>query len=270
MSQAHIQLPDVTGRSDIANYSAAEHLKTLLDIETHPTPPSSPPALFETADIKPDFSAPLPRPSPAGRLLAEAFRREYSAAANDDRKRAYSTMYTTEEEDRLVRSSRAPSVAFSSVTQSDSGKKRRLERAPSQALILPGLGGGRTRAVNGKCLYGGQELGIGVIGSSTFLGEELAEQTCDIPMPEEGCNWAIRQIDGEEEGMRFMIGPHVVSLEEDLPPLAAEHPARVWNSVLHSLPAELVPTVQWKYERVEPEEEEEGELPLASQTLVVS
>jgi hypothetical protein len=177
-------------------------------------------------------------------------------------------MYTEEEEARSVR---APSYAGSTTTQSDFGgrKKFRSEsQQPGQALILPGLGDGRTRNVNGKSLYGGQDVGVGVIGSQAYLeacGDEVAlQQECDIPMPEAGCDWRVRQIEGEEEGMRFMVGPHIVSLEEDLPPLATEHPARVWNSVLHSLPQELVPTVQWKYEKVMAgDDEDDGELELA-------
>lgn len=185
-------------------------------------------------------------------------------------------MYTEEEEDRSSRFSRATSVAGSMYSQSERGsgsggrKKFRAGSQAPQALVLPGLGEGKQRNVNGKSLYGGQDVGVGVIGSQAFLndvgednGEVTMTQECDIPMPTSGCDWRVRQIDGEEEGMKFMVGPHVVSLEEDLPPLAAEHPARVWNSILHSLPQELVPTVQWKYERVASEDEEdEGEFAL--------
>lgn len=177
-------------------------------------------------------------------------------------------MYTEEEEDRASRSVRAPSYAGSTVAQSDSGGRKKFRsdsQQPGQALILPGLGDGRTRNVNDKSLYGGQDVGVGVIGSQAYLEtceEEAAlQQECDIPMPEAACDWSVRQIEGEEEGTRFMVGPHIVSLEEDLPPLATEHPARVWNSVLHSLPQELVPTVQWKYEKVMAgDDEDDGKL----------
>jgi hypothetical protein len=262
----------VSGRSDLANYSIAEQLKSVFDADQHPAPPTSSPS-DSPASSRPT----LPRVSGgiSTRLLSEAFRREYSTSANEERKRAYSTMYTEEDEDRSARFSRAPSFAASMASQSDFGgggrKKSRSEfQRPSQALVLYGLGDGRQRNVNGKSLYGGQDLGVGVIGSQAFLAGEngevtegMMEQQCDIPMPEEGCDWKVRQIEGEEEGMRFMVGPHIVSMEEDLPPLATEHPARVWNSILHSLPQELVPTVQWKYERIVGEDEDKGELSVA-------
>lgn len=266
------QLPDVGGRPDLANYNIAEQLKTMLDDDEHPAPPPASPS----DDVKPDTPVPfIPLSRLSGgiseRLLSEAFRREYSSTVNDDRKRAYSTMYPEEEEDRSARFSRAPSFAGSMASQSEYGgggrKKARLEiERPSQPLVLYGLGEGRQRGVNGKSLFGGQDLGVGVIGSQAYLesaggedGGSNTNQQCDISVAEEGCDWRVRQIEGEQEGMRFMVGPHIVSLEEDLPPLAAEHPTRVWNSVLHSLPQTLLPTVQWKYERVMQDDDDDGE-----------
>ncbi len=43
---------------------------------------------------------------------------------------------------------------------------------------------------------------------------------------------------------------HAVSLAADLPPLAVEHPARVWNSMIHSLNSNLQPIVKWDYDRL--------------------
>lgn len=42
-----------------------------------------------------------------------------------------------------------------------------------------------------------------------------------------------------------------VTLDPDLPPTAAQHPTRIWNVMLHSLPAELQPIVKWEYDEVE-------------------
>lgn len=63
----------------------------------------------------------------------------------------------------------------------------------------------------------------------------VSDAGCDIPMP------------------RADEGDYVprVCLDPDLPPMAVEHPARVWNSMLHALSAELQPLIRWAYDEVE-------------------
>ncbi|EIW71130.1 hypothetical protein TREMEDRAFT_60066 [Tremella mesenterica DSM 1558] len=39
-----------------------------------------------------------------------------------------------------------------------------------------------------------------------------------------------------------------ISVDPDLHPLAVEHPARVWNFLLHSTPRKYQPTIRWKYD----------------------
>lgn len=34
-----------------------------------------------------------------------------------------------------------------------------------------------------------------------------------------------------------------------MPPLAAEHPARVWNSLIQSLSPDAQPIIKWAYEK---------------------
>lgn len=61
----------------------------------------------------------------------------------------------------------------------------------------------------------------------------VSEAGCDIPMP--------RSDDAPLPS---------VSFDPDLPPLAVQHPTRVWNSMLHSLAFELQPLIKWDYENL--------------------
>lgn len=162
-------------------------------------------------------------------------------------------MYTEEDEQErtLPRFSRAPSLAPSMLSDMADAKpfsegrkrSRTASVAPSQSIRSaqpdqPGLGA--------------QDIGIGVIGSRAFLEEDeediALDQACDIPVPQAVSDWKVKRVDGDEA--KITVGPHVISLEQDLAPLATEHPARVWNCILHSLPQEIVPTIQWKYGRM--------------------
>jgi hypothetical protein len=68
----------------------------------------------------------------------------------------------------------------------------------------------------------------------------LAGQDGTDPEPEGmGCDLPIPRTSAEMP---------TVHLDPDLPPLSAEHPARVWNAMLHSLAPELQPIVRWEYE----------------------
>lgn len=62
---------------------------------------------------------------------------------------------------------------------------------------------------------------------------ETEETGCDIPMPRTAS-----------------VTAPTVRLDPDLSPLSAEHPARVWNSMLHSLASWLQPIVRWEYDNV--------------------
>jgi hypothetical protein len=113
-------------------------------------------------------------------------------------------------------------------------------------LTLPGLGAGRQRDGFGRALNGGQETGQGVIGGSvtSIVSSRTtpasvviySDRGCDLPM--------IRPTSPDDDQV-----VHRVSLDPDLPPLAVEHPARVWNSMLHSLSENLQPTIRWDYEK---------------------
>ncbi|WOO84439.1 uncharacterized protein LOC62_06G007958 [Vanrija pseudolonga] len=63
---------------------------------------------------------------------------------------------------------------------------------------------------------------------------------------EAGCDITLPQFAGDT------FFPHIprLALDPTLPNMAAEHPARVWNVLLHSLPPDLQPMVQWEYEEV--------------------
>jgi hypothetical protein len=67
------------------------------------------------------------------------------------------------------------------------------------------------------------------------------EAGCDIPMYR-----ASVVADGDDENGEAEAC--TVSLDADLPPLAIEHPARVWNVLIHSLPAELQPVIKWTWD----------------------
>jgi hypothetical protein len=62
----------------------------------------------------------------------------------------------------------------------------------------------------------------------------ITDAGCDIPMP--------RSSPESRSSVK-------VSFEPNLPPMAAEHPTRVWNLMLHSLAPELQPIVKWEYDQ---------------------
>jgi hypothetical protein len=61
----------------------------------------------------------------------------------------------------------------------------------------------------------------------------VSDAGCDIPMPRAG----------------DPLPP--VRLEADLPPMAVEHPTRVWNTLLHALATELQPLIRWEYDALD-------------------
>lgn len=46
--------------------------------------------------------------------------------------------------------------------------------------------------------------------------------------------------------------------DADMPAMAREHPARVWNQKIHAMSPELQPMIKWAYERLVIDEEDEG------------
>ena len=151
----------------------------------------------------------------------------------------------------------------SSLRSNDGSRSASSRRATY--LSLPGLGGNRQRTGLGHNHGGGQELGIGVIGrlqdedywdladmpdfpisdrlsiSETPQGSDFIVPTragCDLPFGHSGL---LKNDDTSDVAM---------SLDADLPPLAIEHPARAWNSLIHSLEPELQPIIRWDYEQL--------------------
>lgn len=161
-------------------------------------------------------------------------------------------MYTEEEERNIMRRSLE--------RNSDSCEKR--FGGGGEALVVRNTSGNNTEhtpANQAVRKYNAQQLGIGVIGSQTMGHVDLDETgtpapsvTCDMPPPSIVSDWSVHLVPSDNK--KIMIGPYIISLEDHLPPTSAEHPARVWNSILHSLPEKLVPVLRWQYERFEGED----------------
>lgn len=64
---------------------------------------------------------------------------------------------------------------------------------------------------------------------------------------EHGCDTPLYSFEDARRG----IAIPKACLDPDLPPLAIEHPARMWNSLIHSLSPEFQPVVKWTYDRTE-------------------
>jgi hypothetical protein len=96
---------------------------------------------------------------------------------------------------------------------------------------------------------GGQEVGNGVIGSDTsgIRLDVASGHYTQIIDGHNGCDTPIYQF---EEARRGVPVP-LECLNPDLPPLAIEHPARMWNSLVHSMAPEMQPIVKWEYTKAE-------------------
>ncbi|OCF36648.1 hypothetical protein I316_01901 [Kwoniella heveanensis BCC8398] len=143
----------------------------------------------------------------------------------------------------------------------------------SQRLRLDGLGKNRSRNGYGRNNAGGQELGKGVIGNIASSAENttvvVTEAGCDIPMIRDP--WSALPVIKKEEREDEITpaGTHAISLDPDLPPLAVEHPARMWNAMIHSLSTNLQPIIKWDYEKVNHEGKEKDPFWLAHMTLAL-
>ncbi|WWC61064.1 uncharacterized protein I303_103642 [Kwoniella dejecticola CBS 10117] len=150
----------------------------------------------------------------------------------------------------------------------------------SERLKLEGLDEGRARNEYGRTLQstGGQQTGFGVIGhispsadtdqSDTIV---ITEAGCDTPMMKETyyTQSQIRLTPDEGDCEKASIAGQSISLNPDLPPLAMEHPARVWNCMIHSLQPDLQPVIQWKYRKIPPSGNGSDQLWEAELTLVL-
>lgn len=293
--------PPVKGHSVQSNQQAADIFKALLEDDDDEVGLS--PTILATPQTRKDedhcsanspcspSSALSPSPASGGsQALLEAFKNAcwpvdpsplkrnlfvqddggLTATSDQARLNAQNALHA-----KLSRQSVAEALAAGTVKLK---KRKKLSGAPV-ALVLPGLGAGRTRSEYGKSLSGSSaETGVGVNGhlmaSSTQAtpilepavrpdGEAPADPevtptetsvSCDLPMPRwGGASNRIVALGGE--GTRYQVGNYIIDLSPDLPALAAEHPARVWNQMLHSLTSRLQPIIKWDYQSCEPGED---------------
>ena len=130
----------------------------------------------------------------------------------------------------------------------------------------------KKRSFKPKNKVSGQRTGLGVIGQPRWTTEEMEEEVesddedvrskriiklvpsgsatkvvptmlgCDIPMPfEDNPSLSSQRIDSLKK-TSFPFKP-----DARLPPLALEHPARIWNVMYHSLEPERQPKVNWRF-----------------------
>ncbi|WRT67210.1 uncharacterized protein IL334_004176 [Kwoniella shivajii] len=170
---------------------------------------------------------------------------------------------------------RDSSVSSHTASQADSSQYTGVSHSRSERLTLHGLGEGRSRNEYGRNLNQGQEHGHGVIGNATPITDGapttvvVSEAGCDIPMIREPWTTQAQLPREGREDIITNIGGHKISFDPDLPPLAIEHPARVWNSMIHSLSSELQPVIKWDYEKILPQQQGDDTFWLAQLTLVL-
>lgn len=111
-------------------------------------------------------------------------------------------------------------------------------------LSLPGIDAKRQRNRYGRGHTAGQETGVGVIGSgvTTTTDDDDAQSSTQLLSDPNGCDGPTYTFDN------YSITP-TAGLDADMPPLAVEHPARVWNSLIQSLPTRIQPIIKWMYEK---------------------
>ena len=122
-------------------------------------------------------------------------------------------------------------------------EREALSKAFQQEYSLPHDKRSRTDII------AGQEVGLGVIGSTHTplhaVTAEGKEYMAKVVEGEHGCDTPLYSFEDARRGIAIPEG----CLDPDLPPLAIEHPARMWNSLIHSLEPGLQPVVKWNYER---------------------
>jgi hypothetical protein len=161
-------------------------------------------------------------------MLAEAFRYEYCVPHHPDPSKSR----VPAQLDTYDQPQTQPYQSTTNLQKQESGT-----RAPPHAQSLI------------RATQGGQEVGNGVIGSDTS-GIRLDSTTglyTQIIDAYNGCDTPMYQFEEARRGVQ--VPPEC--LNPDLPPLAAEHPARMWNSLIHSMASESQPIVKWEYTTVE-------------------
>lgn len=123
------------------------------------------------------------------------------------------------------------------------------------------MGGTRSRNQFGKSLAGGQEVVIGMSDGLTNYPRTARGST--VVQGENGYCTPTWHRESEDLDTKPQIQYNQVNLDVDLPPLATEHPARMWNSMMHSLDADVQPIIKWDYGQVDNEDKLKGEYPSA-------
>jgi hypothetical protein len=123
-------------------------------------------------------------------------------------------------------------------------EREALSKAFQQEYSVP-----HTDKRSNKDIIAGQEVGLGVIGSThTPLHAVTAEgkrYMAKVVEGEHGCDTPLYSFEDARRGIAIPEG----CLDPDLPPLAIEHPARMWNSLIHSLEPRLQPVLRWSYDK---------------------
>lgn len=277
------QPPEVCGRDDLANYAVAEAFRVSLEQDDHLEAPEVDPTIVQhPTPHKPrtSFLRAQSEDNRFKRLLAQAFRREYAprqedktagppirlasmrfATGQDAIEAATSHRQIREKQDRP--SGKVPqSTTLRKVPEPSMSNNTPLPEpascSASHTVDLYGLEHDRKRNVWGRAVEGGQEHGVNVIGASLFMQNHQdgdIDVDCDTPIPviDKNTDFKIRHLSLSEAGSdktveeRYIIGPQIIELSPHLPPLAKEHPARVWNSIVNSLPEETKPVMRSEY-----------------------
>ena len=256
------------------NAQAAKRLKMMLDADESIEAPSEP---FQEAivdDKESTAKAVYGVPSHyANRLLGQAYRDAYrkhnvkmeEAIKDEEDDDIDGTMEYLSDDDEAASTRQNVKTATIKAPNAQAGKADRSK------LRLPGLGGNRQRNRYGRTLNQGQDIGIGVIGqrpaTRTNHNKDDSPETADdmqdgptmslfprsdrptLTVPTSvGCDLPMHFKEANEPSTDFDIKQYPVTLDSDLPPLAFEHPSRVWNAMLHSLPAHLQPNINWSFQ----------------------
>ena len=277
----NVQAPDVVGRSDLDNHAIADSLRLALFDDDDPDNSSFSPPLSDT--VTPDDTSPvpaqLPPPCSSVALLADAapqidWKRMHAERALQ---MAHQREYTAKEgKGKRSHDSRGQCGRY------DDGKAKyrkkggqgdvflALDRQVKDDEASEGKEGEKRLQDEGwgnkpSSKLGAQVAGVGVIGNgvgstrAVDLTSARGGHDIDLSLVMEKHDWRLRLIapDTDSEAPsnhRYSIGPHVISFEPALSILSKEHPARVWNSLLHSLREGDRPKVVFGYEPVMTEE----------------
>lgn len=277
----NVQAPDVVGRLDLDNHAIAASLRLALFDDADPDNAFFSPPLSDTVtpgDTSP-VPAQLPPPSSSVALLADAAPRIDWKRMHAERalQMAHQREYTAKEgQGKRSHDDRGHDGRY------DDGKTKyrkkggqgnvflALDRQVKDDEASEGNEGEKRLQDDGWgskrfSMLGAQVAGVGVIGNgvgstrAVDLTSARSGYDIDLCLVMEKHDWRLRLIapDSDSEApskYRYSIGPHVISFEPGLSVLSKEHPARVWNSLLHSLKEGDRPKVVFEYEPVMTEE----------------